>query len=129
MRKVHRNAELTLAATCEVALKTADRVRKSHQQMTEDSGDERVVEDWDAFSGLMGDRMLFLPHDLGLHAERVVSASAPNVDSVQPDDLGEAAPAENRKDMQRPTQASPDNLYTAGEPILALRRLSGQPSV
>ncbi|MGB0648063.1 MAG: HEAT repeat domain-containing protein, partial [Bradymonadia bacterium] len=129
IKKVHRNAELSLAAHCEVALKTADRVRKNHEQTSEEARGEKAIEDWDAFSGLMGDRMLFLPNDLGLNAERIVAVSKEPSQSPKTENLEESATVESRNDMPRRTEPSPDNLYTAGESVLAMRRLLGQPSV
>jgi hypothetical protein len=129
IRKVHRNAELSLAAHCEVALKMAERLRAKNDEEATDVLQPKALEDLESFAGLMGSTMLFRPETLGLTAARVVS-KADDTPSVPHDSMIEHAPSESatvRSEGVR--QRSDEHLYTAGEHLTQSRRVSGHPSL
>jgi hypothetical protein len=130
VKKVHRGAELSLAAHCEVALKMAERQRARGEEEAPIVTHKESEEDLSSFAGLMGEDILFSPIDLGLNATRIVAASpAETTDSVE-DAQSEAA------SFDQPPRASnvvrlhnEEHLYTAGERLTSNRRLSGHPSL
>lgn len=131
VKKVHRGAELSLAAHCEVALKMAKRLRAKGEEEVSGVAQKRTEEDLSNFAGLMGDDILFLPSDLGLNASRMVPDAAKlkaelTAAEVQVDVV--TLPGKARAELTvRPR--SDEHLYTDGEHLTVSRRLSGHPSL